>query len=353
MTAHVASDMTVTYTYYNEKQKEIKPGDPEAGDPKAYNYKTPAPKKETPDHDLDKNKTYTYTITQQIPLDVANYTTFSLIDTYNENLVLAETNEVDNINVTIDGKTIGTGADDIKDVAVTKTSDEANHQFTLKFTPSELANYAGQTISFTVDMKITNDANLDANLDNTINFDNNFYPKHETVNVKTYGKIFEKYDAATGNPLKGAEFVIKNGNKYLKAVNADGSVIPENTTVSAGWVGTWVDDSKDATTFISDENGSFKVNGLQRTDADKTDPINYELVETKAVDGYRLPADSFKFIADGKTDVVQADGKIANKIKGVLPSTGGIGIVAFIAIGAALIAGGVYYFKKRRHNFEA
>lgn len=348
VTAHVDANMAITYTYYDKNQKQQT-----TGDPAAYNYKVPAPKKTTPDHDLDKNKTYTYTITQQIPLDVANYTTFSLIDTYNKNLGLAETNEVDNIKVTIDGKTIGTGTDDIKDVAVTKTSDEANHQFTLKFTPSELANYAGQTISFTVDMKITNDADLDANLDNTINFDNNFYPKHDTVNVKTYGKIFEKYDAATGNPLKGAEFVIKNGNKYLKAVNADGSVIPENTTVSAGWVGTWVDDSKDATTFISDENGSFKVNGLQRTDADNTDPINYELVETKAVDGYRLPADSFKFIADGKTDVVQADGKIANKIKGVLPSTGGIGIVAFIAIGAALIAGGVYYFKKRRHNFEA
>lgn len=337
VTAHVDANMAITYTYYDKNQKQQT-----TGDPAAYNYKTPAPKKETPDHDLDKNKTYTYTITQQIPLDVANYQYFDLIDTYNEKLNLIST--LDQIKETVKiGDDIPTGVTvDTKDHS---GADLANaNAFAVHFTVADLVAYAGKTITFTVDMKIKDDAVLNTNLDNKINFDNNFYPKHDIVNVKTFGKLFKKIDAATNNALKGAEFQITNpAGEYLQATPSGTA----NEWIVTGW------GAKDtATTFTSGDKGTFKINGLQQTDKDGTDPIKYQLKETKQPDGYVLPTTTFEFTADDGS-VVVADGTIKNKIHGVLPSTGGIGIVAFIAIGAALIAGGVYYFKKRRHNFEA
>lgn len=335
VTAHVAANMAITYTYYDKNQKQQT-----TGDPAVYNYKTPAPKKETPDHDLDKNKTYKYTITQQIPLDVANYQYFDLIDTYNEKLELISTlpqikDTVKIGDVTPTGVTVTTKDHSGADLA---------NAFAVHFTVADLVAYAGQTISFTVDMKIKDDAVLNTNLDNKINFDNNFYPKHDTVNVKTFGKKFKKIDAATNNALKGAEFQITNpAGEYLQATPSGTA----NEWIVSGW---GAEDT--ATTFTSGDDGTFKINGLQQTDKDGTDPIKYQLKETKQPDGYVLPTTTFEFTADDGSAVV-ADGTIKNKIHGVLPSTGGIGIVAFIAIGAALIAGGVYYFKKRRHNFEA
>jgi LPXTG-motif cell wall-anchored protein len=41
---------------------------------------------------------------------------------------------------------------------------------------------------------------------------------------------------------------------------------------------------------------------------------------------------------------------VGNKHKGVLPHTGGSGIVAFIIIGAVLIGAGGFYFYKRQQT---
>ena len=45
--------------------------------------------------------------------------------------------------------------------------------------------------------------------------------------------------------------------------------------------------------------------------------------------------------------------KVDNKSKGTLPSTGGKGIYAFIAIGAITVAGATLYFVSVRKQTEA
>lgn len=44
---------------------------------------------------------------------------------------------------------------------------------------------------------------------------------------------------------------------------------------------------------------------------------------------------------------------VVNFKEGVLPSTGGKGIIAFVAIGVALVGGATFYFMKRSKSTEA
>ncbi|MEL1196467.1 SpaA isopeptide-forming pilin-related protein, partial [Staphylococcus epidermidis] len=81
-----------------------------------------------------------------------------------------------------------------------------------------------------------------------------------------------------------------------------------------------------ATTFVSDAQGEFGLNGF----ADKT--TNYTAVETKAPAGYES-ADK-PFTATDTTDAIE----IKDTPKHLLPHTGGAGILAIVAVGIALIA---------------
>ena len=100
---------------------------------------------------------------------------------------------------------------------------------------------------------------------------------------------------------------------------------------------TWVDKS-DATVFTSDNNGKFGLNGFD--DNTKT----YTAVETKVLDGYHA-ADNTDFNADNSSsDILIAP-------LGILPHTGGTGIVIFVILGVALIAFGAVAYRKRRNDF--
>ncbi len=92
------------------------------------------------------------------------------------------------------------------------------------------------------------------------------------------------------------------------------------------------------------------MSGLAKTksDSDKED-ISYELIETKAPTGYVLARKPISFNADnGKTEL-----QVNNKSKGTLPSTGGKGIYAFIAVGVIALIIAVVYFTRGRKHLEA
>lgn len=165
------------------------------------------------------------------------------------------------------------------------------------------------------------------------------YPKN-TIKT-TYDRNFVKKDANTGEVLPGAKFVIKNADgKFLQLTDKDGKnpisevtgyadVLKDNDRMN------WVDDQEDATVFISDKDGKFGLNGFENN----TDTYTY--VETQAPDGYNN-ADNGDFQADNSSS------DILDTPKGLLPHTGGKGIVAFVVAGVALIAlGGLAYSKRR------
>lgn len=341
VTAHVDNDLNITYDYFDNTNTEIK----NAEEAEAYNYQVPEPTKTPDGKDFDVNAPIEFTIEQKIPLDIADYTQFSLVDNYDEKLELVSTEEKIKESVKIGDESIGTWA---------AYSVESGKSFTLDFTNNIefLARYAGKTIQFKATMKIKPGATIATDINNTVTFVNNFDPKTDTAKVKTYGKKFVKKDLATGETLKDAKFVVKKGEQYLQYQDSNGEKVESYTSsdLIAEYAVKWVDTEVEGTVFVSGEGGVFTVNGLAQND-EKGNKIEYSLVETEAPEGYVLPSKDLGVIFkadDGKTELQQVN----NKHKGTLPSTGGVGIVAFVAVGIAAIGGAYVYFAKGRRHIE-
>ena len=188
----------------------------------------------------------------------------------------------------------------------------------------------------------------------------------DKVIVFTYELDVTKVDGANADTkLKDAEFKLYDENgKYV-------------TVDDAGKVTGWADTEEGGSTLKSDENGLFKVSGL--------DDGTYWLKETKAPDGYNLitdpikieikattvndqdwtamegPADALKVLeikvtvgstttsgnGDTESGIVETD--IKNNKGAELPETGGMGTTIFYVLGAILVlgAGGLLIARRR------
>lgn len=127
-------------------------------------------------------------------------------------------------------------------------------------------------------------------------------------------------------PLAGAGFVIKNeAGKYYKYT-------VDKTTNKASV--TWADDIGDATEHVSGDDGSVPAfTGLANG--------TYTLVEKTTPAGYNTAPDQPFTITDGNytADNLEQTAKVTN-VKGIeLPSTGGMGTVAFAVVGLIVMAG--------------
>lgn len=212
--------------------------------------------------------------------------------------------------------------------------------------------------------------------------------------VVVYGHRFQKVDQE-GKGLANAEFIVKNNRKddddngkvlaqktekdlaadqaaYVAAEKAYKDAVKEGkedteiaklkaardkayVTVNTQWE--WIEDKTEnnvehagAYVFKSGEDGYFKVTGLQKGD--------YQLIETKAPDGYaKLTAPvPFNIDADSTGETKLETGKLTdakgfdqveNK-KVTIPQTGGIGTIIFTAIGLAIMASAIIAIKKRQ-----
>lgn len=186
--------------------------------------------------------------------------------------------------------------------------------------------------------------------------------KVDKVIVFTYELDTTKVDGTDNNQkLEGAEFKLMDSTKtkYAK-VNATNYKFE-------GWTTT----KEEGTTLTSDDDGLFKVIGL--------DDGTYYLKETKAPTGYNLLASDVEVVITATTAnnqswtgtpsaaltalAVTADSQpgsastatgiasiqIANNAGSSLPSTGGIGTTIFYAGGGALVVGaGVLLIAKKR-----
>lgn len=179
------------------------------------------------------------------------------------------------------------------------------------------------------------------------------------VLVFTYELDVTKVDGADATVvLEGAEFVLQNAAGSYVTVDANGKV--------TGWVAS----QDDASVLTSDATGIFKVIGL--------DDGTYNLIETKAPEGYNLLADPIEIVieattvnnqnytgtpsdaltalqikvdgtaADGDVDTGIVEATIENNVGATLPETGGIGTTLFYLFGSLMTAGSALILIVRR-----
>ncbi|WNO81949.1 SpaH/EbpB family LPXTG-anchored major pilin [Streptococcus suis] len=201
----------------------------------------------------------------------------------------------------------------------------------------------------------------------------------EQPKVITYGKRFIKTDdkeVAQATKLLGAEFIVKKQGieeylglkdtntkaeelrKYQEAETAYLAAVKSNTEVEAKkalrnaayealnmqWQ--WVTEKNQAFTFISSTDGKFEVKGLKAG--------QYELIETKAPEGYALPSNTISFeVNEGSwkdlnpQTAIEEHMQVKNK-KITIPQTGGIGTLVFTVIGLSTMVFAFIAMKKRQ-----
>lgn len=155
----------------------------------------------------------------------------------------------------------------------------------------------------------------------------------------TGGYKFVKKDSQSGATLSGAQFVVKQGSNFAifeDAKNSEGEYIFKE----------WTTDEAKATEIVSDDKGELKVIGLKNGD--------YQLEEkATSSDKYVLLDEDVDFTVEhGQYGSPRLQMSVLNTPKGLLPSTGGNGIYAFLLIGAALMIGSYAWFKKSKTQAE-
>lgn len=292
--------------------------------------------KSTTKPDFEVGKATEFTIKFNIPEGfqdiLANgdrrYPSLVLTDTHDKALTLKAG---DNFTMTAGETTFTKDAD--------YTLVEAGNTFTVELTATGLAKApAGKELVFTYEMYLNEKAVADGTFNNNVTVETGGLTTEKTIGVTTGGKKFVKQDSDSKTALLGAVFkVYKKGedNKVFYLV-----VDPKTKAIS------WESDKSKGTEFTSNDEGRLEVTGLAYD--------TYYLEEVKAPDGYVLLTEAQPFeISKGSYN---GEGAIAdtvfNKHKGTLPSTGGMGIVAFVAVGIVAIGGAYVYFAKGRRHIE-
>lgn len=285
-----------------------------------------------------------------------HYNTFGLIDTHDTTLTFdkAGTHKLEVAGTT----TVLTEEADYTIVVGEPTPAEGKATFKVKLTQAginKLAEEGGKTLEFTYTMKLNDTAVMDTKNVNqvtveygreTTDFNDVVTTPGNEKEVYTGGYRFIKTDVSTDKALAGAEFVVRDADpdptdadapapKYLKI---------DDTTKEISWVDTY----QGATKFTTEADGIVDIKGLTYG--------TYYLEETIAPTDYVKLSKRIEFTVafnsytDHTTTTTEVEEhKVANTPKGFLPSTGGAGIILFVALGAAMVGlAGVYFTSRRK-----
>ena len=354
---------------------------------KVKNYKPDFKKEITGKKDADYGigDDVPYTLTVNVPENVAKLKTFTVSDEMNSDQL------VYNKDAVVKGKKTDNTEKTFTEngeYTLTETTVVGKSGFTIVFDTKEIAEYAGGTITITYSAKLQKDASV-GEVGNVNKADLKYskktditteedppYDIHDEAVVYTFktGILKQNED---GEPLKDVEFTLykkydaekdtMNKNGTVKFMGADKTLLtPEEAA------------AKKLNATVSDEPKWFAVMDL-KTDADGKAVANglptgeYKLVETKTREGYNLltgPVDANltldctttwskkdTFDATGKlikneyskTEVKNSDGTpykyaeilIINRKGFNLPTTGGFGTLLFSGIGVLLVVAGV------------
>ena len=366
------------FTAFNETEVKVK------------NYKPDFEKEITGNKDADYGigDDVPYTLTVNVPENVAKLRTFTVSDEMNSDQLVV------NSDIDVKGKVGEAEETTFKEgteYTLTITNAEGKSGFTIAFATDKIAAYAGGTITITYTAKLqpgasvgevgnVNSADLKYSKKTDITTEEDPpYDIHDEAVVYTFKTgILKKGDSADGNPLDGVEFTLyKKVDPEKDKINAAGTAVtfmganktiltPEEA-VAKKLNATVSDKSKwfAVMTLKTDGNGEAVANGLPTGE--------YKLVETKTHEGYNLltepvnanltldcttkwsKTDTFdntgKLIKNkySKTEVKNSDGTLYNYAaitiinrKGFnLPTTGGFGTLLFSGIGVLLVVAGV------------
>ena len=378
------------FTAFNETEVKVK------------NYK-PDFKKEIADKkdaDYGIGDDVPYTLTVNVPENVAKLRTFTVSDEMNSDQLVV------NNDIVVKGKageTAETKFIEGTEYTLTPTSATGKSGFTIAFNTKNIAAYAGGTITITYTAKLQAKASV-GEVGNVNRADLKYskktditteadppYDIHDEAVVYTFKTgILKKGDNKDGNPLQYVEFTLyKKFDETKDTKNADGTVKfmgDDKTILTPAEAKAKKLNATDRDTepkwfavmnLTTDKYGKAVANGLPNGE--------YKLVETKTHEGYNLltePVDAKltlgcttkwsgtkTFDADGKlikneyskTEVKNSDGTpynyaeitIINRKGFNLPRTGGFGTLLFSGIGALLVVGGVGVLmstKKKKGN---
>ena len=329
-----------------------------------------------------------YTLTVNVPENVAKLKTFTVSDEMNsDQLVVNNDIVVKGVKV---GEAVETKFEEGTEYTLTPTDADGKSGFTIAFNTKKIAEYAGGTITITYSAKLQKDASVGAvgnvnsadlkyskKTDITTTEDDPPYDIHDEAVVYTFKTgILKKGDNANGEPLKDVEFTLyKKYDATKDTMNADGTVKfmgADKTILTPAEAA-----AKKLNATVSDEPKWFAVMNL-KTGEDGTAVANglptgeYKLVETKTREGYNLltdPVDAnltldyttkwedtktfdsegnlikhdYKVteVKNGETPYKYAAIVIINRKGFDLPTTGGFGTLLFSGIGVLLVVAGV------------
>lgn len=332
-----------------------------------------------------------YTLTVNVPENVAKLKTFTVSDEMNKNQLVVNDNSIDVKGVKA-GETTETTLKEGEgnEYTLKPTSDTGKSGFTIAFNTKEIAAYAGGTITITYTAKLQDGASV-GEVGNVNRADLKYskktditteeeppYDIHDEAVVYTFKTgILKKGDSKDGNPLDGVEFTLYKKVDAKDTVSEDGTTVtfmgtpkPILTPAEAKAKKLNATDNDDepkwfaVMTLATDDNGKAVANGLPNGE--------YKLVETKTHEGYNLltePVDanltldctitwkkdtSFDgngelkkheyqstVVKNGDTPYSYTEIVIINRKGFNLPTTGGFGTLLFSGIGVLLVVAGV------------
>ncbi|HFH9833794.1 TPA: SpaH/EbpB family LPXTG-anchored major pilin [Streptococcus suis] len=274
-----------------------------------------------------------------------HYNTFGLIDTHDTTLTF---NPAGTHELKVTGTSIVLTEGEEADYTIVENEPApaaGKATFKVKLTQAginKLAEQGGQTLEFTYTMKLNATAVMDTKNVNKVTveygrktdtFDDVVTTPGNEKEVYTGGYQFIKTDVSTNKPLADAEFVVRDAateGQYLKI---------DDTTKEISWVTSVTD----ATKFTTGADGIVDIKGLTYG--------TYYLEETQAPTDYVKLTERIAFTVafDSYNNTTTTPHNVANTPKGFLPSTGGAGIILFVALGAAMVGlAGVYFTSRRK-----
>lgn len=330
-----------------------------------------------------------YTLTVNVPENVAKLRTFTVSDEMDKNQLVVNDNSIDVKGVKA-GEDAETPFTNGTEYTLTKTNAEGKSGFTIAFATDKIAAYAGGTITITYTAKLqpgasvgkegnVNKADLKYSKKTDITTEEEPpYDIHDEAVVYTFKTgILKKGDSADGKALDGVEFTLyKKFDATKDKMNEDGTVkfmgddkpILTPAEAKAKKLNATDNDTEPkwfaVMTLRTGGDGKAVAKGLPNGE--------YKLVETKTYEGYNLltePVDAnlnldctitwkedTSFDGDGKlkkheyqstmvkngdTPYSYAEILIINRKGFDLPTTGGFGTLLFSGIGVLLVVAGV------------
>lgn len=311
-------------------------------------------KEVTSDNKVAVGDTVYYQITTAVPSYPENATNkkFTVKDILGKGLTL------DANSIQINGKLLS-------DAVATLSKDQGKNSFTLTFVPDYINDNQGKQVVITYSAIVNENAFEEDALGNSAFVGTNdpttgtdYEKEIPKVDVYTYGIKVTKVDK-NGDTLQGAQFELKQNGTALKFTGKNGVYVYAADQ-----------DDKDATSTLTvSDTGTLIIKGI--------DLGTYTLTETKAPNGYVLPANDVEITLvddtgskEGSEDGILDNGSqavgsiiaqtikdtpgdnvlefgVTNKTKDEagfdLPNTGGMGTLIFTVGGILLMAGAVIY----------